>query len=52
MRTDSVRISDEAQGKALEFINSNFGEDYAPNSPRIYKGKKNIQDAHEAIRPL
>ncbi|MCR1951527.1 MULTISPECIES: type I DNA topoisomerase [unclassified Clostridium] len=51
MRTDSVRISDEAQGKALEFINSNFGEDYAPNSPRIYKGKKNIQDAHEAIRP-
>ena len=51
MRTDSVRISDEAQGKALEFINSNFGEEYAPNSPRIYKGKKNIQDAHEAIRP-
>lgn len=51
MRTDSVRISDEAQGKTLEFINSNFGEDYAPNSPRIYKGKKNIQDAHEAIRP-
>lgn len=51
MRTDSVRISDEAQGKALEFINSNFGEDYAPNSSRIYKGKKNIQDAHEAIRP-
>ncbi|WP_291647528.1 type I DNA topoisomerase [Clostridium sp.] len=51
MRTDSVRISDEAQGKALEFINSNFGEDYAPSSPRIYKGKKNIQDAHEAIRP-
>ncbi|KLE16450.1 type I DNA topoisomerase [Clostridium sp. C8] len=51
MRTDSVRISDEAQGKALEFINLNYGKDYAPKSPRIYKGKKNIQDAHEAIRP-
>lgn len=51
MRTDSVRISDEAQGKALEFINSNFGEEYSPNTPRVYKGKKNIQDAHEAIRP-
>ena len=51
MRTDSVRISDEAQGKALDFINSNFGKDYAPSKPRIYKSKKNIQDAHEAIRP-
>ena len=51
MRTDSVRISDEAQGKALEFIKSNFGDDYAPIKPRVYKGKKNIQDAHEAIRP-
>lgn len=51
MRTDSVRISDEAQGKALDFINSNFGEEYAPSKPRVYKGKKNIQDAHEAIRP-
>ncbi|MBD7914078.1 type I DNA topoisomerase [Clostridium sp. Sa3CUN1] len=51
MRTDSVRISDEAQGKALEFINDNFGSEYAPNKPRVYKGKKNIQDAHEAIRP-
>lgn len=51
MRTDSVRISDEAQGKALEFINSNYGNEYVPASPRVYKGKKNIQDAHEAIRP-
>ncbi|WP_411170525.1 type I DNA topoisomerase [Clostridium sp. MB05] len=51
MRTDSVRISEEAQGKALEFINSTYGKEYAPSSPRIYKGKKNIQDAHEAIRP-
>ncbi len=51
MRTDSVRISDEAQGKALDFINSNFGEKYIPSTPRVYKSKKNIQDAHEAIRP-
>lgn len=51
MRTDSVRISDEAQGKALDFINSNFGKEYIPAKPRVYKSKKNIQDAHEAIRP-
>ncbi|MGL5150010.1 MAG: type I DNA topoisomerase [Clostridium sp.] len=51
MRTDSVRISDEAQGKALEFIKGTYGEEYAPKVPRVYKGKKNIQDAHEAIRP-
>ncbi|MGG7143793.1 type I DNA topoisomerase [Clostridium nigeriense] len=51
MRTDSVRISDEAQERALDFINSNFGKEYAPSKPRVYKGKKNIQDAHEAIRP-
>ncbi|MBE6054833.1 MAG: type I DNA topoisomerase [Clostridium sartagoforme] len=51
MRTDSVRISDEAQGKALDFISSSFGKEYIPSKPRIYKSKKNIQDAHEAIRP-
>ena len=51
MRTDSVRISDEAQGKALEFIENTYGKEYLPDSPRHYKGKKNIQDAHEAIRP-
>ncbi|MGL5379823.1 type I DNA topoisomerase [Clostridium sp.] len=51
MRTDSVRISDEAQGKALEFIKDNYGDKYIPSTPRVYKGKKNIQDAHEAIRP-
>ena len=51
MRTDSVRISDEAQNKALEFIENNYGKEYLPESKRIYKGKKNIQDAHEAIRP-
>eukprot|EP00831_Metopus_contortus_P005374 TRINITY_DN1202_c0_g1_i1.p1 TRINITY_DN1202_c0_g1~~TRINITY_DN1202_c0_g1_i1.p1 ORF type:complete len:741 (-),score=109.18 TRINITY_DN1202_c0_g1_i1:120-2342(-) len=51
MRTDSVRISDEAQEKARNLISDKYGSEYLPNSPRIYKGKKNIQDAHEAIRP-
>lgn len=51
MRTDSVRISKEAQEKALEFIEETFGKEYLPETPRQYKGKKNIQDAHEAIRP-
>lgn len=51
MRTDSVRISDEAQQSALDFIKNNYGEEYLPKSKRVYKGKKNIQDAHEAIRP-
>ncbi|MCI9304489.1 type I DNA topoisomerase [Clostridium sp.] len=51
MRTDSVRVSEEAQGKAVDFIKQNYGEEYIPKVPRIYKGKKNIQDAHEAIRP-
>lgn len=51
MRTDSVRISKEAQEKAISFINNQYGENYVPKEPRIYKGKKNIQDAHEAIRP-
>ena len=51
MRTDSVRISEEAQGKAIDFIKENYGNEYIPEKPRVYKGKKNIQDAHEAIRP-
>ncbi|ERI92898.1 DNA topoisomerase I [Clostridiales bacterium oral taxon 876 str. F0540] len=51
MRTDSVRISEEAQKSAAEFIEKNFGKEYNPESPRTFKSKKNIQDAHEAIRP-
>lgn len=51
MRTDSVRISEEAQESAKVFIENTYGKEYLPGSPRIYKGKKNIQDAHEAIRP-
>ena len=51
MRTDSVRISEEAQGKAVNFIKDNYGDEYVPEQLRVYKSKKNIQDAHEAIRP-
>ena len=51
MRTDSVRISREAQESAREFILNNYGNEYVPEEFRNYKGKKNIQDAHEAIRP-
>lgn len=51
MRTDSVRISKEAQESAKNFILNNYGEKYLPEETRVYKGKKNIQDAHEAIRP-
>lgn len=53
MRTDSVRISDDAQAAAKDFITSSYGENYYPNTPNNYvKNKgKNIQDAHEAIRP-
>lgn len=51
MRTDSVRISEEAQENALKFIEEQYGKEYLPEKPRVYKGKKNIQDAHEAIRP-
>lgn len=51
MRTDSLRISDEAKAAAAELIKSTFGEEYLPEKPRVYKSKNNAQDAHEAIRP-
>lgn len=51
MRTDSLRISDEARSAGNKFIVSKYGEKYLPKSPRIYKSKTNVQDAHEAIRP-
>lgn len=51
MRTDSVRISEDAQNSAREFIENNYGKEYLPTEKRVYKSKKNIQDAHEAIRP-
>lgn len=51
MRTDSLRIADEARTAAFNFIKSTYGNAYAPEKPRIYKTKKSAQDAHEAIRP-
>ncbi len=51
MRTDSLRISDEARAAATNFIKDKYGDAYLPKSPRYYKTKAGAQDAHEAIRP-
>ncbi|MBE7042353.1 MAG: type I DNA topoisomerase [Ruminococcaceae bacterium] len=51
MRTDSLRISEEAQAEARAYIQNQYGDDYLPKKPRVYKSKNNAQDAHEAIRP-
>ena len=51
MRTDSLRISDEAKTAAAELIKELYGADYLPEKPRTYRSKNNAQDAHEAIRP-
>lgn len=51
MRTDSLRISDEAKTAAAELIKTVYGEKYLPEKPRTFKSKSNAQDAHEAIRP-
>ncbi len=51
MRTDSTRVSKEAQAKAIERIRAVYGADYAPEKPNYYASKKGAQDAHEAIRP-
>ena len=52
IRTDSVRVSEEAQKNALNYIEEKYGKNYIPEKPNVYKSKKNIQDAHEAIRPI
>ncbi len=52
MRTDSVRVSSDAQAKALEKIRETYGKEYAPEKPNYYATKKGAQDAHEAIRPI
>ncbi len=52
MRTDSVRISTEAQKDALDYIKENYGDNYVPAKPNVYRAKKDAQDAHEAIRPI
>ena len=51
MRTDSLRLSDEAVAAARSFISENYGQEYCPKTPRVYKTKASAQDAHEAIRP-
>ncbi len=51
IRTDSVRVSDEALSAAREAILGQYGEDYLPEKPNVYKGRTTAQDAHEAIRP-
>ncbi|HEY8419349.1 MAG TPA: type I DNA topoisomerase [Clostridia bacterium] len=52
IRTDSTRISPEAQKMAEDYIKSKFGTEYYPETPNKFKSKKGIQDAHEAIRPI
>ncbi len=51
MRTDSLRIADEARDAARTYIETAYGSEYCPAKPRIYKSKAGAQDAHEAIRP-
>ncbi len=52
IRTDSTRISEDAQKECLDFIEKKFGKEYLPSKPNVYSAKKNAQDAHEAIRPI
>lgn len=52
MRTDSVRVADEARDMAKEWITTHLGPEFYPKEPRTYKSKGSAQDAHEAIRPV
>ena len=51
MRTDSLRISEDAVQEAVQFIGERWGKQYLPSKPRHYKARANAQDGHEAIRP-
>jgi DNA topoisomerase I len=51
MRTDSVRVSNEALAEVREHIGSSYGQTYLPEKPNFFKSKKDAQEAHEAIRP-
>ncbi len=51
IRTDSTRVSEEAQDAARQYIAAEYGEKYLPGFRRVYKNKNSAQDAHEAIRP-
>ena len=52
IRTDSIRVSAEAEHEARRFIQSTYGDQYLPKFPRRFKNKNSAQDAHEAIRPV
>ena len=52
MRTDSQRVSADAQNDALALIREKYGEAFCPKTPRVYKSRAGAQDAHEAIRPV
>ena len=51
MRTDSVRVADEALQSVREHIKANFGDEYVPEKPNAFRSRSDAQDAHEAIRP-
>lgn len=51
MRTDSLRISDDAINEVIGYIKERWGDKFLPPKPRVFKSKANAQDAHEAIRP-
>ncbi len=51
MRTDSTRVSNDALAEVREYIKTQYGKQFLPESPNTYKEKKEAQDAHEAIRP-
>lgn len=51
MRTDSLRISEEARAAADTFVRRTYGDKYMPDKPRYFKSRSNAQDGHEAIRP-
>lgn len=51
MRTDSLRISNDAMREAADFITEKYGKNYLPSKPRFFKSRSNAQDGHEAIRP-
>ena len=51
MRSDSVNVSEQARSAAREFIVSNYGEEFYPGKPNLYKSKSSAQEAHEAVRP-
>jgi DNA topoisomerase-1 len=51
MRTDSVRIASAAQEEARLYLLENYSKKYVPDSPNVFKNKKGVQNAHEAIRP-